>query len=325
MEKYPEAMKIWEKIEEAENIFINIHINADWDTICSGLALTFTLEKKGKKVTLFSPGKLNSQFNDISGFEKIIVKDIVDLPIGENDLLFLLDSAGQEMVTENKSWQLPDSAIIIDHHDINTLSSSLKVLDSQANATVEILFNLFKDWKVDVDSQTATLLLLGLAADTVFFRYTKDSCRAFQMAAELIQSGADEKFVHQKIFSEKKLTTLKSLAKLLDRLVFEENGKFVWTSVRQKDLVDQNDLEETKEILTANFLQSIKEAEFGLVLIEEKSKVRVSLRSKGKVDVSRLARKFGGGGHHNAAGCSVEGEFEAVIKKILEAARATTP
>ena len=309
------------EIKKAKNILINIHRNPDLDSIGSATALYQALIKMKKKVTLICPHEIPENYKFLKGadsVETIDFKTWADTEVRPYDLFLILDSGSYDIVTGSKEIKLPDmKKIIVDHHQTNNWSDCLlKLLDIEASSTAEIVYQILLDWNVIIDSKIATSIFAGIASDTVFFKYEKNSKKTFQIAAELLSLGADKNKIVEQSFDSFDFNLIQLIGEFLTKM--QKGNGYIYSVLDNKTFIKFGKQRGAREIVANLFARSIKNFDFGIMAVEfEKDKFAVSFRSK-SVDVSVIAQKFGGGGHKNAAGATIYGNIDQVIKKIKE-------
>jgi len=307
------------EIKKAKNILINIHRNPDLDSIGSATALYQALIKMKKKVTLICPHKIPENFKFLKGtdlVETIDFKTWADTEVRPYDLFLILDSGSYDIVTGSKEIKLPNiKKIIIDHHQTNKWSDYLlKLLDIEASSTAEIVYQILLDWNVIIDFKIATSIFAGIASDTVFFKYEKNAKKTFQIATELLNSGADKNKIVEQSFDSFDFDLIQLIGEFLTKM--QKGNGYIYSVLDNKTFIKFGKQRGAREIVANLFARSIKNFDFGIMAVEfEKDKFAVSFRSK-SVDVSVIAKKFGGGGHKNAAGATIYGNIDQVIKKI---------
>ena len=306
------------EIKKAKNILINIHRNPDLDSIGSATALYQALIKMKKKVTLICPHEIPENYKFLKGadlVETIDFKTWAGKP-GPYDLFLILDSGSYDIVTGSKEIKLPDmKKIIVDHHQTNNWSDCLlKLLDIEASSTAEIVYQILLDWNVIIDFKIATSIFAGIASDTVFFKYEKNAKKTFQIATELLNSGADKNKIVEQSFDSFDFDLIQLIGEFLTKM--QKGNGYVYSVLDNETFIKFGKQRGAREIVANLFARSIKNFDFGIMAVEfEKDKFAVSFRSK-SVDVSVIAKKFGGGGHKNAAGATIYGNIDQVIKKI---------
>ncbi len=313
-QNYPLSKSILEEIKKAENILINVHRNPDLDSIGSATGLYQALIKMGKKITLVCPHEIPENFKFLKGADKVKTVDFKNL---NRDLFLILDSGSYDIVTGSKEIQLPDiKKIIIDHHQTNNWTEFIhKLLDIEASSTSEIVYKMLLDWEIEIDPEIATSLFSGIASDTVFFKYEKNSKKTFRIATELLEKGADKDKLIEQVFDSFDFNLIQMMGEFLTKMK-KENG-FVYSIMDYETFAKFGKHRGAREIVANLFARSIKGFDLGFIAVEyEKEKFAVSFRSKKDTDVSIIANKLGGGGHKNAAGATVYGNIDQVIKKI---------
>ena len=315
---YKQSKELLSLVKKAENILINTHKNPDYDSLGSALALKKGLDQLGKKSKIISCQKINPYFFFLEGARDISLIDYSKFDFKPFDLFIIPDTGNYDRVTGSKTIKLPENLnyIVIDHHKTNEFSHYPKVLDEQASATCEILYRLFDDWSIKMDSVLTTYLLTGIMGDTVFLRYCEDSKRTFEVVEDLIKKGADKDWISENFYERYDFGAIKLLGEFLNRM--EKQKNFVWSAVPFDVYKQYNEPEGVREMAADLFFRGIKGCEFGVAMLEaKKGIINLSFRSKKNTDVTKYAKLFGGGGHKNAAGATVKGEFKKAIEEIL--------
>jgi phosphoesterase RecJ-like protein len=211
-----------------------------------------------------------------------------------------------------------DRLIVIDHHVPHQKPGDLRIVDTSAPATAVILTRLFLDLDVPITPSMATCLLTGIVTDTGSFRFRNTTPEALSLAAALLERGGNIVQVSEEIFQRKPLHSQRLLGHLLDRMHLSTDGRIAWGTLSIQDFEKLGAKDEDTEGFV-NELLFIDSVELAAVLREAKpGRVRVSLRSRGEWDVAEVARAFGGGGHRNAAGCTLEMPVEQAEQALVE-------
>lgn len=316
---YQKSAKLLQAIAKAKNILINTHKNPDYDSVGSALALKCALEKMGYSAKVVACQGINPHFFFLEGARAIETIDYATYDFSSFDLFIVIDTGSADRATGTKEIPLPPGMeyIIIDHHQTNNLTLPLRLVDTQSSATSEILYRLFLDWGLKIDPEMATKLLTGILGDTVFLKYCKDNKKTFTIVGDLMEKGADKDMITENFYDRYDFDSIKLLGKFLDNMRQEEN--FVWSAVRYEVFEKFGMPEGIREMAADMFFRGIKGKKFGVAMLESsKGEVYMSFRSKNNTDVSAIAKALGGGGHKNAAGVMVKGEFDRVIKQALK-------
>lgn len=315
---YEESQKIWDKILKSDNILINTHKHPDYDSISSAVALSKVLNEMGKKNKIVSCQNISEHFMFIKGAEKIEVIDYKSFDFIPYDLFIIPDTGSFDRVTGDKGIGLPDNLeyVVIDHHKTNNFNKGIRILDEESSATAEIIYRLIEDWGIEIKPDLATIILTGIMGDTVFLRYSENSKRTMSVVSDLIQKGADKDYISENFFERYDFNTIKLLGVFLEKM--KKEGDFVWSAVDYETFSKYGKPEGVREMAADLFFRGITGTDFGVAMVEyEKGEISLSFRSKKDKDVSVYAKVFGGGGHKNAAGATVKGDFTKSIEDIL--------
>lgn len=316
---YKDSLKILNEIKKAKSILLNAHRNPDLDSIGASTAMKKVLENMGKKVEIVCPTAVPIDFLFLKGADKIKKVDFLSFNFRSYDLFIVLDSGSYDIVTGSKQIKLrKNPEIVIDHHQTNKFTDvNYRLYDHKASATCEIIYKLLIDWGINIDQDLATGLFSGIAGDTVFFRYTENTKETYKIIGDLVERGADKDLLVEKIFNNYEFASIQLVGEFLKNMKKEKN--FVWSAVDYETFSKYNRPKGIRELAADLFFQSVKGAKFGLAMLEEeKGKVSLSFRSIKDTDVSKIAKTLGGGGHKNAAGATVMGEFKNTVKTVLD-------
>lgn len=302
-------------LAEHDDFLILTHVNPDGDALGSQLALGRSLEETGKKVTMLLDDEVPAMYRFLSDIKQIKrYQPGMEL---KASACFVLDCVSLER-TGSIAASLADLVKInVDHHPGQPADMDIIIRDEQSPATATIIYELLRALNITIDATSAYLLYAGLATDTGFFKYHNTTPYAHKVAAELIELGAEPVSLAQSIFENESLNRLKLLSAALSTLVYDEKAKVATMKVtaRMYEATDTR-ASDTQEFV--NYPKSIQDAEVGLFLREEPDNtVKASLRSKGLVDVNKVAAAFSGGGHKNASGCTLKAGIEEAKEKII--------
>ncbi len=302
----------WDKIINARYVVIVSHIHPDGDTIGSTLALYSVLKEQGKKVALFNATKdeLPREFSFLENFSKIQGK----LP-KFFDVLVSCDSASFDRLGVKKG----DFEIVnIDHHKSNTKFGDINVVLGDASSAGMVVYKLLKENDICISKRTATALYTSIADDTGFFRYGNIDENTFRSAAELIECGADPKEISNRVKSSVSLAKTRLLAYMLSNFDLHFDAS-VASIVIDSDVLAATGAKksDTKNIIS--MLLDIANVKVALMVLAQGDYCKISLRSDGDMDVSKVSAIYGGGGHRCAAGFEVNSsDVGATCKEILD-------
>jgi phosphoesterase RecJ-like protein len=306
--------RVVEIIKSGRNFLIASHVSPDGDAIGSILAMYHVLSDMGKEAVVYNHDKTPEIYRFLPGSE-IVVNSLDSFDIF--DAAFILDCSEIERVGDAVNEISSIKRIInIDHHISNTGFSPVSVIDAGASSTGEILYRLIGKLGVAVTKEIATNIYTAILTDTGSFCYSNTNSDTFRLAADLVEAGADSRMIAENVYETKPLLQIKLMEKALNTLEIDRDGRIGSIVVTQKMLREVGALPEHTEGFV-DMVRSIEDVEIAAFYHEMSEKnFKVSLRSKRNVNVERIARKFGGGGHVNASACRIEGDIEAVKNKL---------
>lgn len=210
--------------------------------------------------------------------------------------------------------------LVIDHHatrdPIGMRDDDMRYFDETASATALIVAEWARHTGVPLTGTIAAALFTGIATDTGWFRFPNTDMRTMRMAADLVAAGVDVNDLYQKIYEQEPLAKLRLVAHLLTTMDLHADGRLAVMYVRKADFQRTGaDPSMTEDLV--NESGRLAGTEATLLFTEDDDLIRVNLRSKGRLDVSELARRFGGGGHQRAAGVRIPGKWDVVVPRFI--------
>lgn len=308
---FKEAKKI---IDKSNKIYISAHVNPDGDAIGSTLAICFGLKKLGKNVHVVMPS-YSSVFSFLPGVGNC-VNSIED---EEYDLLIALDSSDNtRLAISEEEYNNARKVIMLDHHQISNPYGDFRYIDDSKSSASEIAYLFIKALKIEIDKDMATLLYAGIMTDTGSFNYNNTSSDTHRIVADLIDYGAETVNVCKRLNDTIKEAKLKLIAKTIDNMEVFYNGKMRYSFIPYEEIKSLGIDDEDAEGMT-NYLRSVEGTEVA-VYVRGKSDGtnKVSMRSGGNVDISKIAISFGGGGHPRAAGYTMKDSEEIEKQKLIK-------
>ncbi|MCK9169335.1 MAG: bifunctional oligoribonuclease/PAP phosphatase NrnA [Treponema sp.] len=296
------------------------HKEPDGDCICSCLVLGLLLKSTGKAYQLLSAGPFKRP--EIHQYEKSFSTSMQFLTEEERRRtgLIIADCSEYARLGDIDGDTKNLDTFIIDHHKTAACPEGASCLiDPSAPATCSLVQMLYEGITGKVSKEAAEILFFGLSTDTGFFRFlTSDSAEVFHAAARLVDAGADPRTTYDLITSGKPYTTRKLIGIMLDRAERYLNGRLIVTYEKIEDTqkwgVEGRDSDSLYQLLL-----SVKGVEAVVFLRQEtETSCTGGFRSRDTVDVSEVAAKFGGGGHKNASGMSVEGKIDTLVPAIVK-------
>ncbi|HKY85111.1 MAG TPA: bifunctional oligoribonuclease/PAP phosphatase NrnA [Anaerolineales bacterium] len=299
-------------LEGAHEIVLVSHERPDGDAVGSLLGLTLSLRRRGQSATAVLGAPLPSRYGFLPGASEVRPT----IP-AETDLLVAVDCAdlGRTGIPAGE-LRLP-AGINIDHHPTNTRFAQVNLIDPQAAATAQILYELSPALGLPVDRAIATNYLAGLVSDTIGFRTPNVTPAVLRLAAEMESQTGSLAEVYAQLLDRRSFSAARYWGAGLARL--ERQGPVVWTQLTLEDRMAAG-YSGTDDADLINLLGTVEGSEVSLVFVEQSGgQVKVSWRSRNGLDVSRLAQQFGGGGHEPAAGASVSGAMDDVVRRVVDA------
>ncbi len=290
-------------------------VQPDGDLLGSQIGLGLALANAGTPVTLAGPHPVPDVFRFLPGaalverwevapglFDLVILADCPD-PSRTNSLL-----EGVRGVTT--------SVVNIDHHPDNKRYGTVNWIEPEASATGEMVYDLIQALGFKVTPEIATNLFTALHTDTGSFRYSNTTARTLRIAADLVAHGARPAMVAGALYEGRRVEDLRRLADLLGRVEVSPDGRVAWLLLPQGSAPES--FLEAEDLVT--YPRSLASVKVAFLLREVAAgRVKVSLRAKGEVNVGKIAATFGGGGHANAAGCTISGSLGEVRDALLRA------
>lgn len=304
-------------IDEADSILVASHVDPDGDAIASTLALGEILRRLGKEVVTYNRDGVPYNFAFVEGADQLVSS----LDGGTFDMLVLLDCSDPGRAGEELESVQRERTVVVDHHDtVDESKSDLVVCDPSAAAAAEVVYRLADRMNVSVDRALAEPLYAALTTDTGSFQYENTSRSTFRIAGELVEAGVDPWRVTVEVYESQPRRRIELLAEVLETLEVEADGRIAFIRI-DREMVDGAD-EDIAQLIDGfiNYGRSIRGVEVSVQLRElPGDEWKISFRSKGRVDVSKLAGEYGGGGHVNAAGCRTDGRPEEIRRELTDA------
>lgn len=310
--------QVIELIEKHERFAITSHIRPDGDSLGSSLALCWILRGLKKDAEVIMCDHVPHAYRKLPGAEDVrVVKDIDR----SYDAVFVIECSD---VDRPGLPSLKDQFVVnIDHHSTTALFGDLNWIDSTAAAVGEMIYNLAKAIGSKISSEIASCVYAALLTDTGSFHFSNTTERTFKIASELVRHGAQPAKLSQAIFYNYPYAKVRLVGAVLSTLQRDETGRIAWIKM-SKDAMSQTGATEDDSDGIINYPLTVGDVEAVAFFRElPNDTYRISLRSKNRVNVARVAEQFGGGGHANAAGFTIKANYETlsseVIKKLKDA------
>ncbi len=305
--------KLMDLIRKNTTFFILSHVNPEPDTIGAALSLYHYLKGIGKKVVVYNADGIPA-FIRFMQYSDVIITTI---PHRKFDVAISVDAGGLDMLGDDFGKLRRGKTVNIDHHRTNTLFGDLNIVDPCASAVCELLYALFKKMEVRIDSAISSLLLAGIIYDTGSFRYRNTTARTLRIASELVRNGPSISDIAEKLYENQSIGRLRLIESMLDTIELSRDGRIA-SSVLTRDMYSATGTTREDAEGLIDYPKSIRGVAVAILFRETgDNRYKVSLRSKNDVDVAEIAEKFGGGGHTNAAGFTVNGRLLDVKNEVL--------
>jgi phosphoesterase RecJ-like protein len=315
-----EVDAVVEELRSAQKFLLTTHENPDGDALGSLLGMHLVLKQLGKDSCMFLAAE---EFPLPYEYRSMPLADVNNEPPTDLDdrTVVFLDCGNIDRMPVDFLQRDGVHIVNVDHHHDNTRFGTVNLVDSRASCTAEIVWELSKELGVEMTAEIGDPLYVGLVTDTGKFMYTNTSPRSHRMAAELIDAGVDTHAIYRRLYEDLPFPRLALLTRALNAIERYDDGVVTATSLTRADF-EETDAVETDSEGIVDHLRAVEGTKVAVLvrelLSDDRTGVRkVSLRSTdGTVDVSRIARGLGGGGHRQAAGASSELPFDELMATI---------
>lgn len=308
--------KIKELIDNSNNIYVIGHKGPDGDAIGSSFALSTALNNMGKNSKVIMP-QYSDSFNFLPGIEEAVE----NVEEEEYDLLIAVDSSDISRLPINKEdFSKAKNVIMIDHHEFGKSQyGDERYIDPSMPATCQIIYDLLTFMNVEITRKIATYLYTGLITDTGSFNYSSTKPSTLEIASKLISTGINFSYICTMLNHTIKEAKLKLIAKAINNMEVYYDGKLRYSYINQEVLSSLGLNDEDSEGMT-NYLLMPENTEISVYVRQRTDGTnKVSMRSRGRVDVSKIAIAFNGGGHARAAGYTMEEDYDVAKNKVIDA------
>lgn len=309
---------------QAQSVLIATHVGPDGDAIGSSTALALGLRKLGKEARVFSASAVDDRFEGIiaPGMVETVDEAGVATLTGKFDLCVLLDTSEpvRAGVLEPVVFAPEQKRICIDHHLLaGEYSFDSHLVLQSSPATACLVLWLLDELEIAVEADIASALWLALATDTGWFRFSNAGRLAFQCAERLLEAGIDTEELYGLIYGSRSEQKTRLWGRMLLEHKLDLDGRLVWSSVSREALAELGAVREDLDG-AIDLLKGVKGTSVAALLSQlDEGSFKVSLRAVEDLDVEKIARGFGGGGHAKAAGYSARGTIEEILDALKEA------
>jgi phosphoesterase RecJ-like protein len=308
--------KLDEFVEKSNKIAVAAHADPDGDSIGSIMALREILKTKGKDVDFFINGEIPFNYK----FIKDLDKASLSYKEKKYDLFFALDSSDEERLADKVDiMKNSKKTICIDHHKTNKGYCNLNIIEPDFSSTGEIIYEIFKTLKYEINERAAENIFIAIITDTGKFIYDNAGYKTFENVSDLLKLNINKNEIVKNLYSSEPKNIFKLKADVFNSTEFFMEDKVALSCLFKENLKKYNlSLKDIDGLVER--LRDIENVEISILIKELDDKTyKISMRSLGNSDVSKVCETFGGGGHKNAAGFKIDNiEFATLKKLILE-------
>ncbi|HZT95106.1 MAG TPA: bifunctional oligoribonuclease/PAP phosphatase NrnA [Gaiellaceae bacterium] len=320
MNQTTDLKAIADALRRHDRFLLVTHENPDGDALGSLLAATLALRQFGKDAVMYLAGQTplprEYAFMPLAELVREPPADAADR------VLLAVDCAKEDRIGDEAALSRAPLVLNVDHHHDNTRFGDLNLIVADASSTGEVLRDVFAELGIELTPELAEPLYIALVTDTGRFQYANTTPKALRLAAELVEAGADIHAVFQEVYESVEFAKLKLLARALARAEVLEGGRIVVSHLLRTDFAEVGASEPYSEGII-DYLRAVEGAELAVLIREQlsagASAHKGSLRSSiDELDVSAIARRFGGGGHRQAAGFSTDLPLQEIVHQVRE-------
>jgi len=322
-------------IQQSKKILVSTHMLPDGDGLGAEVALYHYLKNSKKSCRVYNPDPLPDRYVFLDTQNKFLYGPKQAKPWNQFDLWVIVDTNDPRRL--GPLWSelslKAKKIVFLDHHPVlndKQLNFSYPphamVLTDLASSSIgELLYHLFSELKLtSIQKDIALGLYVSVMTDTNSFRYARTTPMAHQIAGEMIELNVNPEEIYQSIFSSKQLSHIKLLGHMLQNVKTTPDGKTAWLEV-SLELMKKHKASADDTLSFLNLLLLVKEAEIICLFREETAnQIRVSIRSKGKHVINKIAAELGGGGHDYSAGASLKSSMDDAVNAIIKRLNALT-
>jgi phosphoesterase RecJ-like protein len=306
--------QVVELIENKQSFAITTHVRPDGDGIGSSLGLCWLLRSLGKSAEVIVRDGIPAAYAQLPGADEI--KQILEVN-GKYDAIFVIECS--DLARPGIKGLENQFTVNIDHHATSEHFGTINWIDQTASAVGEMIYNLCKAIGGRITREIAECVYLALVTDTGSFHFPNTTDRTLKVASELVKVGVKPAQISEVVYNSYPWSRIELMRQVLATVFRNESGTIAW--MRQTlEMAESSEAVDGDNNGFVNIPLAAKEVEAVVYMREvQPNEYRVSLRSKGSINVARVAEKFGGGGHKNASGCRVEGDWDLREKEIVAA------
>jgi phosphoesterase RecJ-like protein len=311
------------RIHAAKSVILSTHKQCDGDGLGALLALYHGLRKSGKKVRILLVDEVPKKYFFLEPEKHLEVFDKPHAAIEETDLTLIFDTNDRRLIDPlYTALQGPCREILfVDHHPVLNQGpepTAGSFIDTRAASTGEISYFIIKGLGIRMDERMAQALYTSIAFDTQLFKFVKNSVNSHLIAAELLMHINNAEEIHRHLFATHTMGKVAFLAKVLGQIEYFANGQVAVLKLKAQDLKDHNlDMDDSRDVI--DMLMNVNTLQAAALFREDApDEYKLSLRSKGGLEVLGIAEMFQGGGHMFAAGAPIHGEYQKIKNQVVQ-------
>ncbi|MFA5146355.1 MAG: bifunctional oligoribonuclease/PAP phosphatase NrnA [Candidatus Omnitrophota bacterium] len=309
--------RVIEAIKKHKTFLISAHVNLEGDSLGSQLAMKRLLTALGKEAFILDADSVPEHYKFLPGTGDVLNS----LKAGRTfDAAMILDCPTMKRIGKVADL-IPKGTYIInvDHHISNEKFGDVNWVDPDASSTGEMIYRLFRDASRQITKEVALYLYIAILTDTGSFNYDNTSSVTHAIVSELLGYGLDPSSISENIYERRSMADIKLLGMVLSSINVNGTGEVAYAEITG-DMLRSTGADIAKSEGFVNYAKSIDTVKVAILFREdpkEKGSISVSFRSKGDVNVNKIASYFGGGGHKKASGCVIAGSLADAERKIL--------
>lgn len=297
---------------QKDMIMIISHINPDGDTVGSSFALYHALSTLGKRVCVVNSDRITPKYCFLSGGKSVL------RPQFEPKFIVAVDVGDKSLIGSNLEAYADKVDLCIDHHPSNNRFARYNIIDAKAAAVGEIMLDIILDMNVPMSPEIADSLYTAISTDTGCFQHSNTTSTTLRKAAKVVDLGADITYLNNHLFVVKRKQQFELERLSIQDMMFYRNNTIAVMTI-SLDMMELSGADEDDTDGIASLPRRIEGVEVGITMREiEKDVYKISARSDGRVNMSEVCQRLGGGGHVRAAGCKIKGEKDEIISRVVE-------
>ena len=310
-------------IKNSDRIVLSTHMNPDGDGLGSAVAMHSYISNLGVDCRIIQISNFPDQYSFLNDRNIIETYDLTihDSWLAEVDLALIFDIGAYNRLGPlgDRLFSNKTKVINIDHHPkLNDERFYEHYINIEAAATGEMVYDFLQENQISMNEVIAKGIYTAVMTDTGSFRHNNTNQKSHKIAMDCLAYDIDNSKIYQSIYENKSVAQISLLAKVIDNLRFDLDGK-VASFIISKNMINDSGITPDEVDGFTDFVRSINGVEVAIMICEnELEKCRINFRSKGKYTINNIAKEFGGGGHKFAAGATVEGKTDIVLQKILD-------